>query len=249
MIAPAYFSTRTLSTRTTSARAARVAASRQEALHDAELVRRFNAGDESAFVEIAQNYRTRMFAVALSMLKNHADAEEIAQDALVRAYRALPKFRGDSSLSTWLHHIALNLARNRYWHLLRRRQNVTCSLDQTLSADGTTTFSDLVATDAAGPAREAATTEFMEVVTTCMARMSPGARTILAMRNAQDLSYQEIAARLGLKIGTVKSRIARAREMLRALMIAACPEFGIEAQPAAWFESIRPSAGFEVLAA
>src|SRR3954466_15926978 len=75
----------------------------EAARQDAGLVRRFNAGDESAFVEIATKYRARMFNVAFDLLKNGADAEEIVQDTFIRAYHGLAKFRGDSSLVTWLH--------------------------------------------------------------------------------------------------------------------------------------------------
>jgi RNA polymerase sigma-70 factor (ECF subfamily) len=76
------------------------------------LVRRFNAGDDTAFVEIVARYRGRMFSVAFAMLRNRAATEEIAQDTFIRA---LARFRGDASLATWLHRIALNLAPNRYY--------------------------------------------------------------------------------------------------------------------------------------
>src|ERR1041385_5360198 len=83
-------------------RSARAATSQQEAEHDAELVRRFNSGDEAAFVEIMSRYREKIFSVALALLRNRADAEEIAQDTFIRAHRGLNRFRGDSSLATWL---------------------------------------------------------------------------------------------------------------------------------------------------
>src|ERR1041384_1228371 len=83
-------------------RQARAAASHQEAQHDAELVRRFNGGDEAAFVEIMTRYREKIFSVALALLRNRADAEEIAQDTFIRAHRGLARFRGDSSLAPGL---------------------------------------------------------------------------------------------------------------------------------------------------
>src|SRR4051812_12604986 len=88
-------------------------ASHSAAAEDAILVQRFNAGDEAAFVEIVERYREKVFSIALGMLRNRADAEEVAQDTFVRAYRGLAKFRGDSSLATWLHRVTMNLARNR----------------------------------------------------------------------------------------------------------------------------------------
>jgi len=121
-------------------RAARAAASAQEAAHDAALVRRFHTGDEAAFVEIVGRHRERVFAIALALLRNRADAEEIAQDTFIRAHRGLARFRGDSSLATWLHRIAVNLARNRYWYFFRRRRQDSLSLDCALSEDNSGTF-------------------------------------------------------------------------------------------------------------
>ena len=225
------------------------APSRQAALHDAALVRRFNAGDESAFVEIMSRHRARLFAVAFSMLRNRADAEEITQDAFIRAHRGLAKFRGDASLATWLHRIALNLARNRYWYFFRRRRHATFSFDCTFHEGGRATFSDLVATDAAGPVRETMAGEFSGLVKVCMERLGPQAREILTLRNCLNHSYGEIARELRLSPGTVKSRIARARESLRALLADACPEFGAGAKPAAWFDPVRSGGGVAVISA
>ena len=246
MIAPADFSASLLPD---LAKANRAAAARQEAMLDAELVRRFNAGDEPAFVEIITRYRERMLAVAFAVLKNRADAEEIAQDTFIRAHRALAKFRGDSSLATWLHSIALNLARNRYWYFFRRRRHATISLDCPLSDDHQATFSDLVGTDTAGPARAAVASEFSELVAVCMARLGAQPREILTLRNSLNRSYGEIARELGISVGTVKSRIARARERLRVLLAEACPEFGPDAQPVAWFDLVRSAGGIEVIGA
>jgi RNA polymerase sigma-70 factor (ECF subfamily) len=232
-----------------SDRAARAAASHQEAEHDAELVRRFNAGDEAAFVEIMTRYREKIFSVALALLRNRADAEEIAQDTFIRAHRGLSRFRGDSSLATWLHRIAVNLARNRYWYFFRRRRHATLSLDCALSDDSDATFADLVATDAPSPAREAATGEFSALVATCMEKLDARHREILTLRNLLNRSYDEIAQALGINVGTVKSRIARARGNLRALLAEACPEFSPDAAPSDWFEPARATGRLEVAAA
>lgn len=216
---------------------------------DADLVKRFNAGEDGAFVEITHRYRSRLSGVAFRMLKNHADAEEIAQDTFVRAYRALPLFRGDSSLSTWLHRIALNLARNRYWYFFRHQRHNTVSLDCSLTEDGAMTFANLVAADASGPDREAVTEEFSVLIAECIERMDAPARTMLMLRNTSNLSYEEIAGRLGLNIGTVKSRLARARNRLRELLAETCPEFANDAPPIAWFEPMRPAGGLATVCA
>ena len=221
-------------------RAERAVVARADAAQDAELVRRFHAGDESAFVEIMTRYRDKIFAIALSLLRNRADAEEIAQDTFIRAHRGLARFRGDSSLATWLHRIVVNLARNRYWYFFRRRRHATLSLDCALSEESTGTFSDLVAAAEPDPARATATAEFAELVAACMERLEPQHREILTLRNLLHRSYDEIAQALGINVGTVKSRIARARENLRLLLTESCPEFSPDAEPAEWFEPARP---------
>jgi len=206
---------------------------------DMQLVHQFVGGDESAFVEIMRRYQAKIFAVAQSLLHNHADAEEITQDTFVRAHRNLPRFRGDSSLATWLHRIAVNLARNRYWYFFRRRRHATLSLDCPIGADGDATLADLFSADSPDPARETSREEFACLVAACMEKLDPPHRQILTLRNLQNRSYDEIAQELGINPGTVKSRIARARERLRAQLADACPEFSPDAEPSDWFEPAR----------
>ncbi len=198
--------------------AGKSAARNLEAAYDAELVRRFNAGDDAAFAEIVTRYRGRMLAVGLSFLRNHADAEEIAQDTFIRAYRGLGRFRGESSLVTWLQCIAFNLSRNRYWYFHRRHRHHTCSFDSSFSDENPTTLADLVASPAPDPARSATTDEFVQQVAVCMENLSSNHREILTLRTVMNHSYEEIAATLGITVGTVKSRIARARTTLRELL-------------------------------
>lgn len=221
----------------------RVQAARTEADTDRLLIRRFNEGDESAFVEIVGRYRERIEGLAGRFLRNHADAEEIAQDTFIRAHRGLGRFRGEASLATWLHRIAVNLARNRYWYFFRRRKHMTLSLDCPLGVEKNGgTFADLVASEEAGPMRQAAAEEFIALVAGCMNQLETGHREILVLRNQLHHSYDEIARELGINEGTVKSRIARARGKLRDLMIEVCPEFSPETWEGDWFEPVRSSA-------
>lgn len=217
-------------------------ASRQAAVEDAELVRRFVGGDEAAFTEIVLRHRERIYGVVQGLLRNHADAEEIVQDTFIRAHRGLANFRGDSSLATWLHHVALNLARNRYWYFHRRKRHATLSLNCALSEDGEATFADLLPDQQAAPVRESIAAEFTELVSVCMDKLPAPQREILAMRNLLNRSYEEIAAALDIEVGTVKSRIARARGQLRSLMAQSCPEFSEDAAPGEWFEPNRSGA-------
>jgi len=236
-------------TRAPSGPSGRAAISGQEAAYDAELVRRFNAGDEEAFVEIIARYRGKMFAVALRHLRNHSDAEEITQDTFIRAHRGLARFRGDSSLATWLHRIVFNLSRNRYKYYFCRRRQDTLSLDCSLGDENQATFADMIASDAPGPAREAAVGEFSELVTLCMEKLGARQREILVLRNGLNHSYGDIAETLGISIGTVKSRIGRARENLRTLLAEAYPDLTPAAQPFDWFGPIRSCGRMEVACA
>jgi RNA polymerase sigma-70 factor (ECF subfamily) len=212
-----------------------------EAIQDAELVKRFTGGDETAFAELMSRHQRRIFTAAMGLLHNPADAEEITQDTFVRAHRALARFRGDSSVATWLHRIAINLARNRYWHFFRRCRHTTLSLDAPLGTEGESTFSDLLSTAEPDPSQESSRNEFVNAVETCMERLEPSHRRILTMRAVLDQSYEDIAAALGINVGTVKSRIARARERLRTRLAEVCPEFCRENNPADWFEPARGS--------
>lgn len=220
------------------ARKARALTSQNEAAYDAELVRRFNGGDEAAFNEIVSRYTGKIFSAAVGLLRNRADAEEIVQDTLLRVHRGLANFRGESSLATWIHHIAVNLSRNRYWYFYRRRRHDALSLDFQ-PGEGGATFSDLMASDAPTAPRQAVVAEFSELVTVCMGKLESHQREILTMRAVMNQSYEEIALALGTNVGTVKSRIARARGNLRARMAEACPEFGTDAMPKEWFETER----------
>lgn len=201
-----------------------VSASAQSARRDRELVSRFLGGDEKAFNEIVFHYREKLTHLALGFLHDRHEAEEIVQDVFIRAHRKLAQFRGDSSLATWLHCITVNLSRNRYWYFFRRRKDQSCSLDQKLGNESEATFSDLMASDAMGPDQQIAIVEFEHLVEKCFRRISREHREILGLKIEQHMSYDEISEAFGITVGTVKSRIARAREKLLAHMAAECPE-------------------------
>lgn len=201
------------------------------AQYDSELVRRFNSGDESAFVEIMGRHREKIFSVSLALLRNRADAEEIVQDTFIRAHRGLARFRGDSTLSTWLHRIAVNLSRNRYWYFFRRRRHATLSLDNKLTEESDATFADIIPSNARNARQEMQIEEFSALIASCMEKLDHRHREILTLRNLLNRSYDEIAEALGISVGTVKSRIARARGNLRALLAEADPAFSPDDSP------------------
>jgi RNA polymerase sigma-70 factor (ECF subfamily) len=191
---------------------------------DTRLVARFLDGDETAFAEIMRLHTGRLFAVSYSVVRNPSDAEEIVQDTFVRAHRGLVNFRGDSSLATWLYHIAFNLARNRYWYFYRRHRQDARSLEAVIGDQGLATFADLIADSGPDPATEISHREFSASVQAGLKLLSPCQQEILIMRNFLDLSYNVIGAKLRINIGTVKSRIARARRNLKVIMLRDYPE-------------------------
>lgn len=182
------------------------------------LIERIRNGDAAAYNDMVVRYYDRIFARVHQLLKNKQDAEEVTQDAFIRAHRGLENFRGDASFSTWLYQIATNLAHNRYWYWFRRKRDYSVSLDEPLSEDGSLTLESVMPSDGENPAEAAVTHEFVDRVAHCMESLGEKHREVLVLRNVKNLSYDEISERLNVSVGTVKSRIARARENLRELM-------------------------------
>ncbi|MBC2593264.1 sigma-70 family RNA polymerase sigma factor [Ruficoccus amylovorans] len=185
---------------------------------DQVLVARVKDGDNGAFGEIVTLYWDRIFARAFQLLKNREDAEEVTQDTFIRAQKGLENFRGDSAFSTWLYQIATNLAHNRYWYWWRRKRSASFSLDQNLTQDSDATLADVLPAEGEDPGEATLTQEFVDRVSSCMQQLNEKHREILVLRNVHNLSYEEIAEELRISVGTVKSRIARARESLREQM-------------------------------
>jgi RNA polymerase sigma-70 factor (ECF subfamily) len=184
---------------------------------DRELVARCQAGDEEAFDQLVLRHQRRAFNVAYQLLRNHEDAAEVAQDAFVRVYRSIDEFRGTCEFTTWLHAIVVNLARNKHRWWKRRGKEVTVSMDCPVPADdGQMAMQVAAPTDA--PDVVALKTEFVSTLNMKMAELPPIFQEVLLLRNAKNMSYEQIAAALDCSVGTVKSRIARAREALREAM-------------------------------
>jgi RNA polymerase sigma-70 factor (ECF subfamily) len=184
---------------------------------DQELVARCQAGEQGAFDTLVLRHQQRALNVAYQLLRNHEDAMEVAQDAFVRAYRSIHEFRGDAAFTTWLHQIVVNLARNKHRWWTRRGRAITASLDQPLeTSDGP--VEPQIASAAPGPDDLALRREFLGRLDVCMGRLPRKFREVLVLRNVEELSYEEIAVVLRCSVGTVKSRIARARESLRQSM-------------------------------
>ena len=188
----------------------------QDIALDKALVDRFKSGDETAFSQVISRYWDRIYYRVLQMLKNQQDAEEVTQDTFIRAHRALEKFRGEASLSTWLYQIATNLAHNRYWYWWRRKRHASIALDQPLSEDeDSLSLIDVLPSSEEEPRDLAVTQELVDSIAECLPNISEKLCEALTLRIQDNLSYEEIAQKLQISVGTVKSRIARAREQLR----------------------------------
>lgn len=181
-----------------------------ELVTDRELVARCRQGDEQAFTELVERHQQRALNVAYQLLRNYEDAVEVAQDAFVNIYRHMAEFRGDCEFTTWLHQIVVNLARNKHRWWQRRGRESMVSFDDP----------DRPQVAAAGdsPSATAAQTEFAQRLSEEMGRLPQKFREVLVLRNVEELTYDEIAVALGCSVGTVKSRIARARDQLRRMM-------------------------------
>ena len=175
---------------------------------DLEIVARCRTGDREAFAELVQRYQSKVLTLAVRILNNRAEAEDIAQDIFVKVFQALRDFRVASRFSTWLYRITVNDCLN---HIRRRTRQ-----QQTLSA--TESHAMLGASPASNPQRALEQKERWSLVQAKLQALSPEHRTILLLRDVEDLSYEEIADVLQLEHGTVKSRIHRARMELKALL-------------------------------
>ena len=176
------------------------------------LISRFKQGDESAFTELIQKYSRRIYQIAWAILQNREDAEEVTQDTFIRMHRALPSFRGDSQFTTWMHTIAANLAKNKYqWNKSRGTlSNVSINASQE-DSEQTLDLPD----EHPSPQQQVLWSERSQQLQQALAEMPETYKQALLLHNVDGLQYDEIASILQCEIGTVKSRIARAREFLR----------------------------------
>lgn len=183
---------------------------------DAGLVERSQAGDPAAFDALVRKHQQQVYAVALRMLGDAAEAEEVAQDAFVRAYRAIKTFRREAKLSTWLVAITMNLCRNRRRWWARRKRVMVMSLDA-VNAD--TDAPGLEVSDPApDPSMAAQRNDQARIVLGALQRLSAMDREVIVLRDLQAHSYAEMAEMLQCQVGTVKSRLNRARWQLRAVL-------------------------------
>ncbi len=179
---------------------------REDGAETLELLERLRAGEARAFEALVAGHRHRVFGLALRMLNDAAEAEEIAQETFLRAHRSLAGFRGDAKLSTWLYAIASRLCLNR---LASSDRRVARPGDETLLR---------VADQRGGPDAEAERGELEAALHRAIAELPEERRIVVVLRDLQGLAYDEIARVLDLELGTVRSRLHRARMDLKEKM-------------------------------
>jgi RNA polymerase sigma-70 factor, ECF subfamily len=177
---------------------------------DLELVRRVQRGERRAYDLLVLKYQHKVVKLVMRYLRDPADAEDVAQEAFIKAYRALPQFRGDSAFYTWLYRIAINTAKNAL--AARDRNPVSYELDIQSNDD----TSDMVSRlrDPETPEGLALTEEIRDTVNHAIESLPEDLRTAIVLRELEGLSYEEIAASMDCPVGTVRSRIFRAREAI-----------------------------------
>jgi RNA polymerase sigma-70 factor (ECF subfamily) len=177
---------------------------------DLSLVRRVQRGDKGAFDALVLKYQHKLVKLVMRYVRNPAEAEDIAQEAFIKAYRALPQFRGDSAFYTWLYRIAINTAKNAV--VSRDRSPIEYDLDRNNTDESYDMQGRMK--DSETPEGLVLTDEIRSTVNAAIEALPEDLRAAIVLRELEGLSYEEIAATMDCPVGTVRSRIFRAREAI-----------------------------------
>jgi RNA polymerase sigma-70 factor, ECF subfamily len=181
---------------------------------EAALIERCTAGEETACAELVSAHQRMVFSLAMHLLGDRDEALDVSQEVFLRVFRTLSSFRGQSALRTWIYRIVINQARNRQRWWRRRHRGSQVSLDEHL-----TQFGDLESKTEVLPDRLLASKETASRIWQALDNLPFDQRTALVLREVDGLRYEEIAFSLGVAVGTVKSRLTRARQTLRAELL------------------------------
>jgi RNA polymerase sigma-70 factor, ECF subfamily len=181
---------------------------------EAALIQRCAAGDEDACAELVAEHQRMVYQLSLNLLSDHNEALDLSQEVFLRVFRTLHSFRGQSALRTWIYRIVVNQARNRQRWWRRRHRSSQVSLDEHLQQ-----FGDVESKGDVLPDRLLASKETSALIWQALDRLPFDQRTALILREVDGLRYDEIAFSLGVAVGTVKSRLTRARQALRAELL------------------------------
>jgi RNA polymerase sigma-70 factor (ECF subfamily) len=194
-----------------SVKQARVAGWSEVGGREAALVQRCAVGDESAYADLVAEHQRMVIQLAMNLLGDRDEALDLSQEVFLRVFRTINRFRGQSTLRTWIYRIAVNQARNRHRFWCRRHRADQVSLDQHIATHG-----DFLCRGDSTPDRVLAQKELASRLKAALNALPFEQRTVIVLREVDGLSYEEIAYSLGVAVGTVKSRLTRARQALRS---------------------------------
>lgn len=181
----------------------------EEIVTDKELVERVQAGDKSAFNVLVQKYQPKIITLVNRYVNDPSAAMDVAQEAFVKAYRGLDSFRGESAFYTWLYRIAINTAKN---YLVAEKRRTP---DSEIDCQDAELYSDnLALRDNASPERMLLTDEIRDTVSVAIQKLPEDLKIAITLRELEGMSYEDIATAMECPIGTVRSRIFRAREAI-----------------------------------
>ena len=184
-----------------------------EADADLAVVRRVQGGDVAAFDRLVAKYRERVVGIIYNMTSNREDAADLAQDAFIKAFQSIQRFQGQASFFTWLYRIAVNSTLS---HLRKNRLRSFFSLESIREEDPVSKEVIDALTDKTGVGRDAFVRELQEKLNDAMQKLSINHRTVVTLFEIDGLSHQEIAEVVGCSVGTVRSRLHYAKQLLQA---------------------------------
>lgn len=176
---------------------------------DQQLVKRVQQGDKRAFDLLVLKYQHRIAGLVSRFMHDSSEVQDVTQEAFIKAYKALPNFRGESQFYTWLYRIAINTAKNYLVARKRRPPGADVDIDDAMYFEDQSALKDI-----ASPERNLMSEQLMAVVNDAIKVLPEDLRTALTLREYDNLSYEEIAEVMECPVGTVRSRIFRAREMV-----------------------------------
>lgn len=184
----------------------------QEADEDWSIVRRVQEGDVAAFDLLTVKYRNRIYGVVYNLTSNREDASDLTQDAFIKAFQSIQRFQGQSSFFTWLYRIAINSTLS---HLRKNRVRSFFSLERINTEEPVSRELIAALTDKTGADRETFTRELQEKLNEAMQKLSINHRTVVTLFEIDGLSHQEIAEVMNCSVGTVRSRLHYAKQLLQ----------------------------------
>jgi RNA polymerase sigma-70 factor (ECF subfamily) len=182
---------------------------------EARFIERLVARDERAFNELVELYGDRVYRLLYRMLGRNEEAEDMAQEVFVQVFKSIDRFRGDAKLGTWIYRVAVNLCKNRTKYLSRRHASAEDELEPHAERAPLGQAKGVTSSELASPDQIVEGYQIEAIVKRSIAELDVEFREVLVLRDVEDLAYEEIVEITSLPIGTVKSRLHRARAMLK----------------------------------